>query len=106
MFIISHEVFNYSFVQVNSWHTPSVSRCAVESQNKMLLVYRQINIWYSLITCTNLMHFTITFTVLKLKASTCFGHHLSIASTCFGHHVPILRRHYSNTVLMGVTCCK
>jgi hypothetical protein len=47
---------------------------------------------------TNLIHFTITFTftLLKLKASTYFGHHL-----------PILRRHYINTVLVlvVVVCC-
>jgi hypothetical protein len=47
-----------------------------------------------LITRTNSIHFTITFTLLKFKASTCFGHHLSI-----------LRRHYTNTVLVGVACC-
>jgi hypothetical protein len=40
----------------------------------------------NLITRTNLLHFTITYTLLKLKASTCFGHHLSI-----------LRRHYTNS---------
>jgi hypothetical protein len=49
---------------------------------------------YSLITRANLIHFTITFTLLKLKASTFFGHHL-----------PILRRHCTNTVLVGVACC-
>jgi hypothetical protein len=43
---------------------------------------------------TNLIHYTITFILLKLKASTCFGHHL-----------PILRRQYTNTVLVGVACC-
>jgi hypothetical protein len=49
---------------------------------------------YDLITRTNLIHFTFTFIILKLKASTCFGHHL-----------PILRKHYTNTVLVGVACC-
>jgi hypothetical protein len=34
--------------------------------------------WYSLITRTNLIHLTITFSLLKLKASTCFGHYLPI----------------------------
>jgi hypothetical protein len=48
---------------------------------------------YNLITRTNLIHFTFTFTLLKLKASTYFGYHL-----------PILRRHYTNTVLVGVAC--
>jgi hypothetical protein len=50
---------------------------------------------YCLITRTNLIHFSSTFTLLKLKASTCFGYHL-----------PILRRHYTNTVLVDVACCK
>jgi hypothetical protein len=40
----------------------------------------QFNNTYS----TNLMRFRINFTLLKLKPSTCFGHHL-----------PILRRHYT-----------
>jgi hypothetical protein len=31
-----------------------------------------------LITHTNLIHFTVTITLLKLKTSTCFGHHLPI----------------------------
>jgi hypothetical protein len=60
-----------------------------------LVSEKEITFRPTLITRTTLMHFTITFTLLKLKASTCFGHHL-----------PILRRHYTNTVLVGVACCK
>jgi hypothetical protein len=41
-----------------------------------------------------MIHFTVTFTLLKLKAPIGFGEHL-----------PILRRHYTNTVLVGVACC-
>jgi hypothetical protein len=47
-----------------------------------------------LITRTNLIYFTFTFTILKFKAAICFGQHL-----------PILRRHYTNTVLVGVAYC-
>jgi hypothetical protein len=39
-----------------------------------------------LTTRTNLIHFTVTFTLLKLQASTCFG-----------HYWPILRRHCTNS---------
>jgi hypothetical protein len=35
---------------------------------------------YYLIARTNLIHFTITFTLLKHKVSICFGHHLPIRS--------------------------
>jgi hypothetical protein len=43
---------------------------------------------------TNLIHYAVTFTLLKLKASTCVGHHL-----------PLRRRHYTTTVLFGLVCC-
>jgi hypothetical protein len=33
---------------------------------------------FNVITRTNLIHFTYTFILLKLKASTSFGHHLHI----------------------------
>jgi hypothetical protein len=54
------------------------------------LQHRFIN---ALIAHTNLIHLTITFTLLKLKASTCFGHHLPISGG-------------TTTVLVGVACCK
>jgi hypothetical protein len=53
-----------------------------------------MSLYSNLITCTNLIHFTFTFTLLKLKPSTCFGQQL-----------PLLRRHYATTVLVGVACC-
>jgi hypothetical protein len=38
-------------------------------------------------------HFTFTYTLLRFKVSTCFGHYLSI-----------IRRHYTNATLVTIVC--
>jgi hypothetical protein len=75
---------------VTGCYSVAVSR-SIDPWNESLLVSdsqrheRYVNIFSDcLISRTNLIHFTITFTLLKLKATTCCGHHL-----------PILRRHYT-----------
>jgi hypothetical protein len=62
-----------------------------QNHTKLILCFVDRASWYSLITRTNLIH--------------CFHFIKTQSLTCFGHHLPILRRHYTNTVLVGVACC-
>jgi hypothetical protein len=52
----------------------------------------------NVINTTNLIH---TLLSLSLSLSLLFRFK---ASTCFGHHLPILRRYYTNAVLVSVVC--